>query len=102
MGQDQADNFYQLVRRASLATRSAAAADRGDDIMVRRKNEAVMKVLGANTDQPQEVLRTLRALQQAMRYQDPTVVTPVIRDSGPFLSMPLTQYARQSDEETWH
>jgi len=79
-----------------------AAADLGDDIMVRRKNEAVMKVPGANTDQPQEVLRTLRALQQAMRYQDPTVVTPVIRDSGPFLSTPFTQYARHSDEETWH
>lgn len=142
MGQDRADNFYQLVRRASLATRSAradktsptarirdekeaemvlsklrnavdfalspgrraigGALDLADDIMFRRKNEAVMRVLGANTDQPQQVLRTLRNLERAMRYQDPTVMTPLVRNSGPFAAMPFIRMTTQSDEDTWH
>lgn len=141
MGQDQADNFYQLVRRASLATRSAradknsptgrirdekeaemvfsrlrnaidmftsptraigAAADLADDVMFRRKNEAVMRILGANTEEPHRVLRTLRDLDQSMQYQDPTVITPAIRDSGPFLAIPATEEMSKTDEDTWH
>lgn len=141
MGQDQADGFYQLVRRAALATRSAradknsptarirdekeaemvlsklrnavemltspkravsGAMDLADDIMFRRKNEAVMRILGANTDQPHQIIRTLRDINQAMRYQDPTVMTPLVRDSAPFISIPLTQDAARTDESTWH
>lgn len=141
MGQEQADNFYQLVRRAALATRSAradknsptarirdekeaemvlsklrnaveiltspkraisGAMDLADDIMFRRKNEAVMRILGANTDQPHQVIRTLRDLDAAMRYQDPTVVTPFVRNSGPFAAVPATQDLTQTDEDNWH
>ncbi len=141
MGADQAESFYQLVRRAGLATRSAradknsptarirdekessmvlgklknavdvflspgralgAAADYADDLLFRKRNEDVMRILGANTDEPHRMIRTLRDLDAAMRYQDPTVITPFVRDGGPFLAMPFANGFAEADEGTWH
>lgn len=141
MGDRQASEFNQLVRRAGLATRSqradknsptarirdekeaemvlsklrnavdlmispkrlvGAVADFADDQMFRTKNEAVMRILGANTDEPHNVLRTLRDLEASMRYQDPTVVSPYIGQSGPFISIPSREILSETDEETYH
>lgn len=141
MGQDQAESFYQLVRRAGLATRSAradknsptarirdekegemvlsklknavdiflspsrflsSAADVADDVLFRRKNEAVMRILGANTDEPHTLLRTLRDLDASMRYQNPTAITPYVGNSGPFAAIPAANELGQTDQETWH
>lgn len=41
-------------------------------------------------------------LDQSMRYQDSTVVTPYVRDSGPFFAMPFADGLTPSDEKTWH
>ncbi|WP_423415895.1 hypothetical protein RLW55_06125 [Hyphomicrobium sp. B1] len=37
-----------------------------------------MRVLGANMGEPHRLIRTLRDLDHATRYQQPTVVTAII------------------------